>query len=444
MAQIPANIENSALLVDKMLQSDSGFHQLHDLLKASAGYPTISGLQEIDYPILNDYQSTIRSLSQLNVMSTIPLPPAITEQFGYMQQNCEMGLLPEIGRAWLTVDSNIFLWSYDNGSDVAYYDGLTETILAVGLIKPKPGILREHIKYLLCLTTPVEIVLLGVTFANSSEDINDLLLVPEPIFSLATDNVIMGVIAGTESGRLFLGGKDGCLYEVVYQAEDGWFSRKCRKVNHSTGALSFLIPSFISFSEEDPILQIEIDNSRSLLYTRSEKGTIDLYYLGESGNGVSKVASKTLHSIVQQASYIARTIDSNNFKPIVHLSAIEESESLYINLMAVTESGIRLYFSTTNMTRTDQRASFLNLVHIRLPPGYSASSSSIQRINRVHKAHCKRSYTLMVSNQSDVKDIVWSLSNDPFAYEPQLMELFSVANLNGKMWKLCEEVKRQI
>lgn len=54
-------------------------------------------------------------------------------------QNCEMGLFTDIGRAWITIDSTLFLWSYDNGSDVAYYDGLTEVILSVALIKPKPS-----------------------------------------------------------------------------------------------------------------------------------------------------------------------------------------------------------------------------------------------------------------------------------------------------------------
>lgn len=56
-----------------------------------------------------------------------------------MQQNCDMGLFPEIGRAWLTIDSNIYLWAYDNANDVAFYDKLTETIVSVGLMKPKPG-----------------------------------------------------------------------------------------------------------------------------------------------------------------------------------------------------------------------------------------------------------------------------------------------------------------
>ena len=57
-----------------------------------------------------------------------------------MQQNCEMGIMAEIGRAWVAIDSYIYLWNYDNASDVAYYDGLSETILGVGLVKPKPGI----------------------------------------------------------------------------------------------------------------------------------------------------------------------------------------------------------------------------------------------------------------------------------------------------------------
>ena len=32
-----------------------------------------------------------------------------------MQCNCAMGLMPEIRRAWLTVDSTIYLWNYEDG-----------------------------------------------------------------------------------------------------------------------------------------------------------------------------------------------------------------------------------------------------------------------------------------------------------------------------------------
>lgn len=114
------------------------------------------------------------------------------------------------------------------------------------------GVFKPHIKYLLVLTTAIEILLLGITFTESEDesDAGQLLLVPEPIFRVATDNVVMSVIRGTANGRIFLGGRDGCLYEVVYQAENGWFTRKCKKVNHSSSALSFFIPSFLNVSKE--------------------------------------------------------------------------------------------------------------------------------------------------------------------------------------------------
>ena len=41
------------------------------------------------------------------------------------------------------------------------------------------------------------------------------------------------------------------------------------------------MPSLLGFAEEDPILQIEVDNSRNILYTRSEKGTVTVRDIGQ-------------------------------------------------------------------------------------------------------------------------------------------------------------------
>ena len=46
-----------------------------------------------------------------------------------MQCNCSMGVFPEVERAWLTIDSDIYVWKYEDGGDLAYYDGLTGTNL---------------------------------------------------------------------------------------------------------------------------------------------------------------------------------------------------------------------------------------------------------------------------------------------------------------------------
>lgn len=56
-----------------------------------------------------------------------------------------MGLLPEIRRAWVTVDNQLYLWNYETG-DVCLYDALDQVIVAVGLVAPRPGVFRERIK----------------------------------------------------------------------------------------------------------------------------------------------------------------------------------------------------------------------------------------------------------------------------------------------------------
>ena len=53
---------------------------------------------------------------------------------------------------------------------MAYFDGLGEVIISVGLVKPKPDVFYPYIKYLLILTTTVEIVVLGVKFSATKPD----------------------------------------------------------------------------------------------------------------------------------------------------------------------------------------------------------------------------------------------------------------------------------
>lgn len=106
---------------------------------------------------------------------------------------------------------------------------------------------QSYVKYLLILTTTVEITILGVTLTETSDGIiqfqfylkitsflnlivtlftvsifnlgtsPEMQLVPEPIFTVATDGIGITTIANTNSGRIFLGGRNGSLYEIYYQ-----------------------------------------------------------------------------------------------------------------------------------------------------------------------------------------------------------------------------------
>ena len=143
---------------------------------------------------------------------------------------------------------------------------------------------------------------------------------------------------------------------------------------------------------------------------------------------------------MNEVSSTAPTIDQMNFKPIVSISAIEESESIHVNLIAVTRAGVRLYFTTTSIGSPEQRPFTLSLLHVRLPPGFTASSPP-QKPNAVHTSHFRRGTFLMISSQTENKDVLWTISNDSFAFSSELMELFSVTHLKSKIWKMAEEIK---
>ena len=145
-----------------------------------------------------------------------------------------------------------------------------------------------------------------------------------------------------------MGGRDGHLYEFCYSSQDGWWGKKTEKVCHTVGSLSWLLPSFLgNLSEEDPILQIEIDETRHILYTRSEKGNVCVFYLGTDGQSMTRVAASSAQKLVEEASKLAATVETGNLKPIVHIAAVDTVEDNMIHLVAITGGGARLYLTTS-------------------------------------------------------------------------------------------------
>jgi len=466
MASSPESLEMAGRRVEEMLHRDSEFPPLASKLRIGVpgGVPPMSGLQEADYPsggppiepsAAGGGQMTAADqnlcLQQRSSMRKVPLPAELVEHFGHMQANCMIGLFPEIDRAWLTIDSDIYVWRFEDCQDLAYFDGLSDTILSVGLLTPKPDIFKASVKHLLCLTTASEIVLLGVVFNAESVDAlgyPEMQVLPEPLFTLSTDSTHMLCVKGTGKGRVFMGGKDGSLYEFAYKADDGWFGKKATKINHSTSTFSFLVPAFVNaaLSEEDPLVQLEVDDSRNILYTRSEKGSIQVFDLGLDGMQLNKVAAIAQQNLVKEASRIAQNIDKSNFSPIVGISSLSNSESLQVGLVAVTGSGVRLYFTVTsgNMSAaagaaTMDRPTTLSLQHVRLPPGFAPSSfATAGRPSKVHLSYYKNGTLLLSSAQNEASDQLWLISGDCFPQDNRLMEGQSTLAIDGRVWALEE------
>ncbi|CAH2259179.1 jg9998 [Pararge aegeria aegeria] len=436
-------LELAGCTLDRYINADNSRPSFLEITGISAqGSPTCSGINAGDYRNLAALLNH-PNLSQLKIINKVPLPPEIMEHFAHMQCHCLMGAFPEISRVWLAIDSNIYVWAFEHGSDVAYFDGLSETIVSVGLVKPKSGVFQSFVKYLLVLTTTVEIVVLGVTFSSNKQDgsteFEEIHLVPEPVFVLPTDGVSMLCVKSTSKGRIFMGGKDGCLYEITYQAQLGWFGKHCKKVNHSTSALSFLVPSFLNAAlyDEDSIVKIEVDNTRHVLYTLSEKGCIEVFDLGSDGESLTKVVRLSQGKIVSSAVDIVKTLESSHFKPVIAISAVEETESDQLNLVAVTQTGARLYFSvgSGDVNQGGQRPQYLSLLHVRLPPGFTPNSS-VLKPKQVHSAVYDNGTLVMVcsSGGGSEAESLWCLSRVlPGA---GFSEAHTVLALDGPAWAL--------
>ena len=161
-----------------------------------------------------------------------------------------------------------------------------QCIVSIGLVKPKHGVFKKEVKWCLVVTTPEEVMLCALSeervvmeeYVNVDEgnpneggaaapayqqrpvmtDINNnggfrhgtnsiMRLIPTR-YILPTDSIPIVSITGTKSGRIFLGGYDGNLYEFMY---DG---------NHPKGSSSLMGISIVSGISGSEVMERAIDD----------------------------------------------------------------------------------------------------------------------------------------------------------------------------------------
>lgn len=112
----------------------------------------------------------------------------------------------------------------------------------MSLSTPRPGVFLDTVKYVLVLASPVEIVLLAISTDNNYHNIK---LIPTA-YKLPSDNITMLRIIGSQTGRIFMAGNDGNLYELDYSNnESSWATMLGTNIVHYH---TFLIKLFISIT----------------------------------------------------------------------------------------------------------------------------------------------------------------------------------------------------
>lgn len=118
------------------------------------------------------------------------------------------------------------------------------------LTAPSPGIFIDAMQHLLVLCTQSTLIVLGLAAPDTPPDSNTTsqeFVVYDTELRFSTENVPMTSIVSTNSGRAFMcGTTDGHLYELQYQATEGWFGGKSSLINHSVSGVASFLPSLFS------------------------------------------------------------------------------------------------------------------------------------------------------------------------------------------------------
>ncbi|CAI5733233.1 unnamed protein product [Hyaloperonospora brassicae] len=407
--------------------------------------------------------------------SVIPLPGVVAAALDETQTLALSGLVPEIRAVWTSVDARLFLWSYAHRGRFAARE-FDQAVVAVGLVaRPAAGVFTAKVSHVLVVATTVEVVLLAVVAENNTSETTahaGFVKLQATKLSVSTDKCVVRRIVTTRSGRIFFGGSDGALYEVVYAPEQkaaadrnsllgaAWTNvsgasgvDECRKITHTSSYAQYL-PKFLAGLASAPgkVVDMCVDHARHILYVLHDDALVSVFDLGANGDECKSVCVVNL--LVDGAKYARENRrtrvscpDERLFQPavtgastamkIVALAAVSPDESKVVTLVAVTSNGIRFYltafsrrhlYSEPGSQSKAKRPSRLEILHIRLPPpaialrdappyhakegmqpGYAPGKSP----EAVHVAFHRKGVFLCIEGRRDEQDQLVGIAYDP-------------------------------
>ncbi|KAK3502922.1 Non-repetitive/WGA-negative nucleoporin C-terminal-domain-containing protein [Neurospora crassa] len=312
-----------------------------------------------------------------------PIPDQVFERLNRGEVNTQLGLFADINYAWAAIDSSLFLWDYTHPNpELIGYEDATTTITAVALVPPKPGVFVSNITHILVVATGTEIVLLGVS-ATPTPSGSKTVALYQTKMAVHRGSTDVSLIIGTSNGRIFFGGyTDTDIYELLYQQEERWFSSRCAKVNHTHPGWTSVVPNlpvpmgFLGHRDQEHLVQLVVDDTRKLLYSLSDKSTIRTYFMEPSGK-LTKVIEKNKVSCLSDMTHMVdlnRNPLLNERVRIVSLSAISAQEASKSHLMALTNTGCRLFLTATSAASymlsasTSLAPQSMQVQYIKFPP----------------------------------------------------------------------------
>ncbi|KAH0565900.1 hypothetical protein GP486_000703 [Trichoglossum hirsutum] len=328
---------------------------INEALAQETRYPELDNY--VGQGISSDYDIPLTSAwAPFQKSKVYDIPDKIFEQYNEAQVSTMMGLFAELGHAWMSIDNSLYLWDYSHPNpELIGFEEQPNSITAVKLVSPRPGVFVSSINYLLVVATTSEIFLIGLSCKPNPAG-NKIVTLYQTRMSLSIKGMDVNVIEGSiASGRIFFSGRHTHdVYEIIYQSDRG---------NHA-----------------EYVVQMAIDDTRNLLYTLSSRSTIRTFHL-KPNNGLDLAITQTLSYTFSNVRHmVSRTelIDINT--SIVSISPIPANEASKLHLMAITSTGCRLFLSATSSfgwTASESGApTSMQVQHVKFPPPDSSKLST--------------------------------------------------------------------
>jgi nuclear pore complex protein Nup155 len=320
------------------------------------------------------------SWAPFHKVSTFAIPDQVFSRLNQGAVSTKLGLFASINYAWASIDDSLFLWDYTHPDpELIGYEDATHTITAVALVPPKPGVFVETITHILVVATSSEIILLGVSATPTPSGSKSVSLYQTKM-AVHRGSSDVSHIVGTASGRIFLGGDtDTDIHELFYQQEERWFSSRCGKINHTYQGWSSVVPglqlSGLPFGQRhhEGLIALVVDDTRNLLYSLSNNSTIRTYHM-ETPEKLTRVIEKDKTSCLRDFAHMDSSPLFTDRTNIVSLSPIPVGEASKLHLMALTDTGCRLFLSATSSASytmggsTSLAPQSMQLQFVKFPP----------------------------------------------------------------------------
>ena len=361
-----SDLERAAKTINDTFLAESRFPQLED-------YITQGTSGEYELPT-NPAWTPFQKVKQHD------LPARILEQANMAGLNMKIGVFATLRHAWAVLDNCLYLWDFTQPNPELFgWEENTNPIMTVKLASPKPGVFIKSIQDLIVVVTSTEMILLGVVLHSPSPGVTAVALYNTGM-SISVRGLGVDIIESSETtGRIFFAGSQSDdLYEFQYQQDDGWFRGRTSCVCHTRnivanvqGHLKDFGRWFSSAQPRNLITQLAIDDSRGLMYSLGSDSEIKVWLIRKD---VQQSLSRPFANLIQSTSHFSSRTEllTGRDVSLVSLSIISVTEAQKLSLVAITNTGCRLYISVTRgfgyPADAQNPPASMQVLHVRYPP----------------------------------------------------------------------------